>query len=43
MLSYRSMDSLENKFGRERLNETRELLSQSFQIQSYLEYQGLSW
>ncbi len=41
MLSYRSMDSLEAKFGRERVGNTRDLLGVSFQIESYLEYQGV--
>ncbi len=41
MLSYRSMDSLEAKFGRERVNDTRNLLGVSFQIESYLKYQGV--
>ncbi len=41
MLSYRSMDSLEAKFGRERVSDTRNLLGVSFQIESYLEYQGV--
>jgi len=41
MLSYRSLDSLDAKFGRERVNETRDLLSTSFQIESYLDYQGV--
>ena len=41
MLSYRSMDSLEAKFGRERVNDTRNILGVSFQIESYLEYQGV--
>lgn len=41
MLSYRSLDSLEAKFGRERVNNTRELLGLSFQIESYLDYQGV--
>jgi len=41
MLSYRSMDSLEAKFGRERVSASRDLLGQSFEIESYLAYQGV--
>jgi homoserine O-acetyltransferase len=41
MLSYRSVDSLEAKFGRERVSQTRELLAPSFEIESYLAYQGV--
>ena len=41
MLSYRSMDSLEAKFGRERVSNTRNLLDVSFEIESYLNYQGV--
>lgn len=41
MLSYRSFDSLEAKFGRERVSSERELLSHSFEIESYLNYQGV--
>jgi homoserine O-acetyltransferase len=41
MLSYRSMDSLEAKFGRERVNATHDLLGTSFEIESYLAYQGV--
>lgn len=41
MLSYRSFDSLERKFGRERAAAGRDLLGVSFEIESYLEYQGV--
>jgi homoserine O-acetyltransferase len=41
MLSYRSMESLEAKFGRQRISEARSLLEDSFEIQSYLAYQGV--
>lgn len=41
MLSYRSFDSLEAKFGRERANASRDLLGVSFEIESYLAYQGV--
>ena len=41
MLSYRSVDSLEAKFGRERVSASRELLERSFEIESYLNYQGV--
>ncbi len=41
MLSYRSFDSLEQKFGRERAAAGRELLGVSFEIESYLDYQGV--
>ncbi|MDZ7703996.1 MAG: homoserine O-acetyltransferase [Trueperaceae bacterium] len=41
MLSYRSSESLEAKFGRERVGPSRDLLSQTFEIQSYLNYQGV--
>lgn len=41
MLSYRSVDSLNAKFGRERVSASRGLLSQSFEIESYLSYQGV--
>lgn len=41
MLSYRSSDSLEAKFGRERRARTRGLLEMSFEIESYLAYQGV--
>lgn len=41
MLSYRSVDSLEAKFGRERVSASRELLARSFEIESYLDYQGV--
>jgi homoserine O-acetyltransferase len=41
MLSYRSSDSLEAKFGRERRAKTRGLLEMSFEIESYLAYQGV--
>jgi len=41
MLSYRSMTSLEAKFGRERVSASRDLLSASFEIESYLSYQGV--
>ncbi len=41
MLSYRSFDSLEQKFGRERTAATSDLLGKSFEIESYLAYQGV--
>lgn len=41
MLSYRSFDSLESKFGRERVSLSRGLLEPSFEIASYLAYQGV--
>ncbi len=41
MLSYRSVDSLEAKFGRERVSASRDLLGRSFEIESYLAYQGV--
>jgi len=41
MLSYRSFDSLEAKFGRQRVAATRNLLDVSFEIESYLSYQGV--
>ena len=41
MLSYRSLDSLEAKFGRERVKQTTDLLDKSFAIESYLDYQGV--
>jgi homoserine O-acetyltransferase/O-succinyltransferase len=41
MLSYRSFDSLEAKFGRERRVEDDDALSSSFEIASYLAYQGV--
>ncbi len=41
MLSYRSVDSLDAKFGRERVSHSRDLLSKSFEIESYLDYQGV--
>ncbi|HKI58626.1 MAG TPA: homoserine O-acetyltransferase [Trueperaceae bacterium] len=41
MLSYRSFDSLEQKFGRERAEAGRDLLGVSFEIESYLDYQGV--
>lgn len=41
MLSYRSVASLEAKFGRERVSASRELLGESFEIESYLAYQGV--
>lgn len=41
MLSYRSFDSLEAKFGRQRIGATRDLLGVSFEIESYLNYQGV--
>lgn len=41
MLSYRSFESLETKFGRERVNNARELTEVSFKIESYLAYQGV--
>jgi len=41
MLSYRSFDSLEAKFGRQRVGKTKDLLGVSFEIESYLDYQGV--
>lgn len=41
MLSYRSVDSLEAKFGRERISASRDLLTRTFEIESYLNYQGV--
>ncbi len=41
MLSYRSVDSLEAKFGRERVSHSRDLLGKSFEIETYLDYQGV--
>jgi homoserine O-acetyltransferase/O-succinyltransferase len=41
MLSYRSFDSLEARFGRERRAVDDEGLSSSFEIASYLEYHGV--
>ena len=41
MLSYRSFDSFGAKFGRQRVSETRSLLGKSFEIEDYLEYQGV--
>lgn len=41
MLSYRSFDSLEAKFGRQRVGQARALLEPSFEIESYLAYQGV--
>ena len=41
MLSYRSFDSLEAKFGRERRADGDDALSSSFEIASYLAYQGV--
>jgi homoserine O-acetyltransferase len=41
MLSYRSMESLESKFGRQRISDARSVLDDSFEIQSYLSYQGV--
>lgn len=41
MLSYRSFDSLESKFGRQRVSEAKGLLEPSFEIESYLAYQGV--
>ena len=42
MLSYRSFDSLEAKFGRERVaSQPASLLGASFEIESYLAYQGV--
>jgi homoserine O-acetyltransferase len=44
MLSYRSFDSLESKFGRERTDQGAlgvETISKSFEIASYLSYQGV--
>jgi homoserine O-acetyltransferase/O-succinyltransferase len=41
MLSYRSFESLESKFGRERVSDARALTDVSFKIESYLSYQGV--
>ena len=41
MLSYRSVDSLEAKFGRGRVSRSRDLLGKSFEIETYLDYQGV--
>jgi homoserine acetyltransferase len=41
MLTYRSFDSLEAKFGRERRPAEEEGLEASFEIASYLAYQGV--
>ena len=41
MLTYRSFDSLEAKFGRERRPAEEEGLEASFEIASYLRYQGV--
>lgn len=45
MLTYRSYDSLEQKFGRERVDDAvrgpSDALEASFQIASYLDYQGV--
>ena len=41
MLSYRSVDSLEAKFGRERVSRSHDLLGKSFEIETYLDYQGV--
>ncbi len=41
MLSYRSFDSLEAKFGRQRVTEARAMTDVSFEIESYLSYQGV--
>jgi homoserine O-acetyltransferase/O-succinyltransferase len=41
MLTYRSFESLEAKFGRQRVSEARELTDVSFEIESYLSYQGV--
>jgi homoserine O-acetyltransferase/O-succinyltransferase len=41
MLSYRSFESLESKFGRERVSDARALTDVSFKIESYLAYQGV--
>lgn len=41
MLTYRSFDSLEAKFGRQRVGKTKDLLGVSFEIESYLDYQGV--
>ena len=41
MLTYRSFESLEAKFGRQRVNKTKELTDVSFEIESYLSYQGV--
>ena len=41
MLSYRSFDSLESKFGRQRVSEAKGILEPSFEIESYLAYQGV--
>ncbi|MEM6430235.1 MAG: homoserine O-acetyltransferase [Deinococcota bacterium] len=41
MLSYRSLDSLDAKFGRERVSASSDLLGMTFEIESYLNYQGV--
>jgi homoserine O-acetyltransferase/O-succinyltransferase len=41
MLTYRSFESLESKFGRERVSDARALTDVSFKIESYLSYQGV--
>src|SRR5690606_15034649 len=41
MLTYRSFDSLEQKFGRERALASHGALGASFEIAGYLEYQGV--
>jgi homoserine O-acetyltransferase len=41
MLTYRSFESLEAKFGRQRVSEARALTDVSFEIESYLAYQGV--
>jgi homoserine O-acetyltransferase len=41
MLTYRSFESLEAKFGRQRVSEARKLTDVSFEIESYLSYQGV--
>lgn len=41
MLSYRSMGSLDDKFGRDRAGVGDDLLGVSFEIESYLRYQGV--
>ena len=41
MLSYRSFDSLEQRFGRERALQSRDTVGASFEIASYLAYQGV--
>jgi homoserine O-acetyltransferase/O-succinyltransferase len=41
MLSYRSLESLEAKFGRQRVGAAQALLEKTFEIETYLDYQGV--